>query len=375
MPFLAGQSQAGQNPNTLAEQAQAALKARDYGLAIERLKALAKAVPKVGEVHSNLCIAYYSSGQFAQAVSECRTALNLNPNLVNAHYFLGVSLAEAGYCKDGLSYLERDFQRVTDKSLKRIIGTDTLRCYMESNETNRAIALDQVLAHEYPDDPENLYLTTHLFSNLSSSASQHLLAVAPGSYQFHRMDAEVLEFQGKLDDATAEFRKVLEINPHVAGIHYAIGTLLLRQGPESLDKAREEFEAEVRIDPGNADAEFQLGKIADSLRDRDNALAHLQRATKLNPDLVAAQIALGEAYVSAGQIQQAATPLERAVAVAPGNPTAHYRLAFVYTRLGRTNEAAQQLALYRKSEKDILQSRQKIRGSVAGDSEVESKDH
>ncbi|HET7212785.1 MAG TPA: tetratricopeptide repeat protein [Terriglobia bacterium] len=373
-PSLSGQAERGKDPNTLAEQAQAALKARDYGLAIERLKELARAVPKVGEVHANLCIAYYSSGQFAEAAGECRTALGLKPGLANAHYFLGASLAEGGYCKEALPYLEKDFQRVTDKSLKRIIGTDALRCHMDSSETDRAIDLDRSLAHQYPDDPEILYLTAHLFSNLSASASQHLLAVGPGSYQFHRMNAEVLEIQGKLDDAMAEFRKVLEINPHVAGIHYAIGMLLVQQGPASLGKAREEFEAELKTDPGNAAAEFELGKIAASLRDKDEALAHLQRATRLNPDLVAAQIALGEAYVSAGRVQEALAPLERAVAVAPGNPTAHYRLAFVYRRLGRAQEAAQQLALYRKSEKGILQTRQKIRSGVAGGSEGESKD-
>lgn len=356
---------AAQSTETIAAQAQAALRARNYAVAIDRLKELAHVAPNIGEIHSNLCIAYYFSGRFVEATNECRTAVKLKPALANAQYFLGASLAESGYCKEAMPYLKRDVRRVADRQLKRIIGSDTLRCYMDLNEADKGVNLDQTLMKEFPDDPEILYLTTHLYSNLSAAASQHLLAIAPGSYQFHRMDAEVLAIQGKPDDAIAEFQKAIAINPHVAGVHYAIGKLLLQQGPSSLDKAQKEFEEELKIDPGNANAEFQLGKIAGSLRNWTEALAHLQRATELNPKLVAAQIALGEAYVSAGRVAEAVTPLERAVAAAPGNPTAHYRLAFVYRRLGRTREAEQQLAAYKKAENDVLHSKERIRGSVA----------
>lgn len=155
------------------------------------------------------------------------------------------------------------------------------------------------------------------------------------------------------------------MNPHAAGIHYAIGRLLLQQGPSRLSNAQEEFEEELKIDPGNANAEFQLGQIAGSFRKWSEALPHLQRATELNPNLVAAQIALGEAYVSSGRIADAVTPLEHAVKIAPGNPIAHYRLAFVFRRLGRDQEAEKQLAAYKKAEADVLQSKQRIRGSVA----------
>jgi tetratricopeptide (TPR) repeat protein len=354
-----------QSKDAIAAQAQAALRAGNYAVAIERFKELARENPNVGEIHSNLCIAYYFSGRFVVATHECRAAVRLKPSLVNAHYFLGPSLAESGYCNEALPYLEKDFRGVADRQLKRIIGTDTLRCYMDLNEADKGVNLDQTLVDEFPDDPEILYLTTHLYSNLSAIASQHLLAVASGSYQFHRMDAEVLELQGKQEDAIAEFQKALGMNPHGAGIHYAIGRLLLQQGPSTLSKAREEFEEELKIDPGNANAEFQLGNIAGSLRKWTEALPHLQRATKLNPKLVAAQIALGEAYVSAGQVADAVTPLEHAVKIAPGNPIAHYRLAFVFRRLGRDQEAEQQLAAYKKAEADVLQSKQRIRGSVA----------
>ncbi len=354
-----------QGIDTVVEQAQAALRAGNYAVAIERLKELAKAAPDIGEVHSNLCIAYYFSGRFVEATDECRTAVKLKPALVNAEYFLGASLAESGYCNEALPHLERGFRKVVDRQLKRILGTDALRCFMDLNEADKGVDLDQALIREFPDDPDILYLSAHLYSNLSASASQHLLEVAPGSYQFHRMDAEVLELQGKPDDAIAEFQKSLEINPHAAGVHYAIGKLLLQRGPSSLSKAQEEFEEELKIDPGNADAEFQLGQIAGSLRNWSEALVHLRRAIELNPKLVAAQIALAEAYVSTGHVADAVAPLERAVEAAPGNPIAHYRLSVVFRRLGRTREAEQQLEAYKKVENDLLQSKQRIRGSVA----------
>ncbi|TAM82256.1 MAG: tetratricopeptide repeat protein [Acidobacteria bacterium] len=354
-----------QDTDTIAAKAQAALQAGNYAAAIERLKELALIAPDVGEVHSNLCVAYYFSGRFVEATNECRMAVKLKPALANAEYFLGTSLAENGYCTEALPHLERGFHKVADKQLKRIIGTDALRCYMDLNETAKDVTLDEALIREFPDDPEILYLSAHLYSNLSASASQHLLVVAPGSYQFHRIDAEVLELQGKTDDAIAEFRRALEINPHAEGVHCAIGKLLMQRGPSNLSKAQEEFEEELKNDPGNADAEFQLGQIAGSLRNWSEALVRLKRATELNPKLVAPQIALGEAYVSTGRIADAVVPLEHAVEAAPGNPTAHYRLSVVFRRLGRTREAEQQLEAYKRAENDLLQSRQRIRGSVA----------
>ncbi len=364
----------------IAAQARQAFVTGNYQKAIELYRELVKAAPGVAEIHSNLAVAYYVSGRFDDAAREARIALKLKPTLLNAHYFLGASLAESGYCREALPYLEKDFPRVKDPKLKLVIGTNALRCFMALNHVNKAIDYDQILTREFPDDPEILYLTTHMFSDLSTQASQRLLATSPGSYQVQRLNAEVLELQGKPQEAIAEYRKVLSLDPRVPGIHYEIGTILLQQSHQlaTLHEAKKEFEAELQIDPGNARAEYQLGEIASTVRDWNDAIAHLENAVKLDPQMVPALVSLGEAYAAAGRVKDAVAPLERATELDPDNADAHYRLSFVYRRLGRNRDANQQLAAYKKAYEILLKYKQRIRTGVVGDvtkSEAGTADH
>ena len=364
------QTASAASSNAQAAQAQRALAAGDYQQAISLYQELVKKAPGVAEIHSNLAVAYYFSGQLADAARESRLALKINPALLNAHYFLDMSLAEGGYCREAAPYLEKDFARVKDSRLKRTIGADALRCAMSLNNVNQMFSYYQILAREFPSDPEVLYLSAHMFSDLSTQASQHLLAAAPNSYQAYRMNAEVLELQGKPQDAVAEYRKVLKLDPHLPGIHYEIGSVLLQQShdPETLEQARKEFEAELEVAPGNAQAELQLGRIAGTLRKWDDAITHLEKATKLDPEMEPALVNLGEAYVAAGRVQEAIAPLKRATELDPQNADAHYRLSFVYRRMGRNQEAEQQLAAYKKAYDQLLKAKQRIRAGVGGGS-------
>ena len=362
------QAHSSDSSDAEAEQARRAFGAGNYQEAISLYEELIKKAPGVAEIHSNLAAAYYFSGRFADAAREAQVALKLKPTLLNAHYFLGASLAESGYCRQAFPYLQEDFPRVKDPRLRRIIGTDALRCSMAMNHVNKALDYSRVLSREFPSDPEILYLTAHLFSDLSTQASQRLMETAPTSYQFHRMNAEVLEIQGKLPEALVEYRKVLRLDSHVPGVHYEIGSIMLQQNHDlaTLREAKKEFEAELQIDPGNARAEFQLGEIAGVVRDWKDAITHFANATRLDPDMVPALVSLGEAYVSAGRVEDALAPLKRATELDPQNVDAHYRLSVAYRRLGRNHEADHELAAYKKAYETLLKIKQRIRAGVGG---------
>jgi Flp pilus assembly protein TadD len=357
------------NPAQLAAEAQSALARGDDVDAIPALEKLIKLQPGIAEVHANLGTAYYFSGRFADAAREYRQALKLKPALNNAHYFLGASLAEDGQCEQAVSYLEKDFPRVTDPPLKRTIGADAVRCEMDLGRTDRAADLVPALSKQFPNDPDVLYLTGHVYSELATQASERLLETAPGSYQAHQVNAEVLEMQGKLDDAAAEYRKVLSLNPHLAGIHYRLGRVLMASGSDAakLDQARSEFEEELKIDPGNALADYELGDMALQARQWDDAIDHFRRAADADPNFTQGLIGLGKALVSAGRPHDAVAPLEQAVRLDPDNPNAHYQLSFAYRRVGRDQDAERELAAYREDHDKFVKTRQAIRAGILGD--------
>lgn len=353
----------------LAAEAQSALSKGDYGGAITSLERLAKLQPGMAEVHANLAVAYYSVGRYGDAVKQGREALTLKPSLVHAHFFLGASLAEGGQCKDALPYLEKDYTRATEPQLKRVLGTDAVRCNMVLSKPDGAVDFIRLLSRDFADDPEVLYLSSQLYSELSTRASQRLLMTAPGSLQAHQLNAEVLEMQEKPNEAEEEYRKVLALNPRAPGIHYRVGRLLLAgpRGPTTVDDARREFEEELTIDPSNAAAEYELGEMARQARQWDLAIEHFARAAQLEPEFTESFIGLGKSLVSAGRAQEAVAPLENAVKLEPQNPNAHYQLSFAYRRLGREQQAQAELAAYKETHEKSVQTQRAIRAGVLGD--------
>jgi tetratricopeptide (TPR) repeat protein len=352
----------------LLETGKDALGKGDYDKAIEAFQKLAQAAPKVAEVHANLGAVYYFAGRYERAIRECRRALELKPALRRPGYFLGLSLAESGRCAEALPRLNRDYGSTDDAHLKRMMGVDAARCSMDLHRPQDAVPVALSLAREFPKDPEVLYLAAHLFSDLSNQASQRLLVAAPGSYQAHRFNAEVLEAQGKLKDAIDEYRKVLEINPHLDGIHYEIGRLLLAtvKGNAGIDEGEAEFRKELEINPRSAPSEYELGNLAWEAKDWDKATQSFKRATELDPGMAAAWVGLGKALSSAGHYEQAVEPLERAVTLDPQDPDAHYRLAFALRHLGREKEAERELAAYRRAEQGQMDTRARIRQGMTG---------
>jgi tetratricopeptide (TPR) repeat protein len=355
--------------NEVVSAAMGALHKGDFAAAIPSLEKLTAMAPDVAEYQADLGMAYYFTGRPREAVAPCRKALKLKPSFTSARYFLGASLAESGDCQAALPYLEKDYPGVRDPQLRRFMGLDGARCAMTVNEAYRAVNFLERLNRDFPNDPDVLYVSTHVFSELSTHASQQLLHFAPGSYQAHQIDAEVLEAEGKIPDAIAEYRKVLSMDPGLVGIHFRLGRLLLSGERDSatLEAARKEFEAELRTNPADPASEYELGEMARTARVWNDALEHFGRALRSEPDFPAALIGLGKSLVSAGRAPEAVAPLEKAVRLEPDSLVAHYQLSFAYRRVGRETEAQKELALYRELHEKQQQASLAIRTGFNGD--------
>lgn len=355
-----GQSQ---ELNGLIRSATDALHKGDYAAAIPRLEKLTAMAPNVAEFQADLGMAYYSTRRPQDAIAPCRKALKLKPSLAFAHYFLALSLSEAGDCAGALPLLEKDYPRLEDPSLRRVVGLDGARCAMSAGEPDKAVDFLQWLQHDFAKDPEVLYLRMHIFSELSTRASQELLLGMPDSYQARQMRAEILEMQGRTSEAIAEYREILAKEPQVSGIHYQIGRLLLagKRDPATEDAARKEFEEELQLNAADEGAEYELGEMAREARHWDEAIEHFVRAAKIDPRFYQALIGLGKSLISAGRPAEALEPLEKAANVAPGEAVAHYQLSFAYLRLGRGVEAEKQMAIFRDIQKRKEDDRRAIR--------------
>ena len=280
-----------------------------------------------------------------------------------------VVLAESGHCREALPLLKTALARTTELPLKKRLGVDGVQCAMTLQDAETAEDLARALRKQFPQDPEVLYITVHVFSDLSLRASEELASIAPGSYQMHELNAEAMEAQNKPEDAIGEYREVLKQEPKVHGIHYRIGRLLL-SGPNrdaNKEEARREFEEELKIDPASAASEYVLGELARQNQQTSVAVEHFVRATKLDGGFTDAFIGLGRTLIEGGRVAEAVTPLQRATKLQPGNPAAHFYLATAYQRSGRQEEASREFALQKEADEKVKQARQERRAVEAGE--------
>jgi len=265
----------------------------------------------------------------------------------------GINLARQGRCREALPILKKAAAHLTDKQLKYRVVMSTARCAMSLDQTEATVEALLVLNREFPHDPDVLYSTTHFYSELASRAAQELAATAPTSHQAEQLEAEGFESQQNWDKAIAEYKKILEQEPKLPGIHYRLGRIFLSKSPPEVDNAKAEFAEELKIDPDNASAEFMLGEIARQAGQWDEAVGHFSRASKLDEGFQEAYLALGMSLNSAGKFSEAIVPLQNYVKMQPGDPAGHYQLATAYARTGHKLDAEREMALQREmSEKN-----------------------
>lgn len=261
----------------------------------------------------------------------------------------GISLAAKGRCHEALPILKKTASHLVDKQLRYRTLMSTARCAMSLDQTEVAVEALLVLNREFPHDPDVLYSAAHFYSALASRSAQELATESPTSHQAEQLDAEAFESQQNWDKAVGEYRKILEQEPKLAGIHYRIGRIFLSKSSADTEPAKAEFNEEVKIDPDNAAAEFMLGEIARQAGQWEDAIGHFSRAAKLDEGFQEAYLALGMSLNSAGKFSDAIAPLKSYVKMQPGDPAGHYQLATAYARTGNKPEAAREMALQREA--------------------------
>lgn len=194
------------------------------------------------------------------------------------------------------------------------------------------------------------------------------MKVAPDSVEVVRLNAENFEKAGDLKKAVGEYRVVLERSPGMPGIHYRIGGLLLEQAAAagSKQEARKEFEAELKIDPRNAGAEYYLGEIARQDEKLPEAIEHFSRAARIAPAFPEVQFGLGRSLLDSGKTAEAVAPLEMAARLKPDNPTVHFALATAYQRMGRQDDAAREFALQKRTADKLNANTKALHKNIAG---------
>jgi len=108
-------------------------------------------------------------------------------------------------------------------------------------------------------------------------------------------------------------------------------------------RAAAAWEQSVKLEPGNAGAWANLGKVQLQLKETAAAIASLEKAVAVQPALAEAWMALGMAYDKEKAPMRAVSCLTRAVHENPADARTHNSLAIVMKRVGWTGAAESEL--------------------------------
>jgi tetratricopeptide (TPR) repeat protein len=262
-----------------------------------------------------------------------------------------LTLGEQGRCKEAVPALKRVMNSQSSAETKKRAGVLGLRCSLTLDSRDSALDFLRLLGHQFPRDPEVLFILVHAYSDLSSRTAQDLGRTAPQSIPAHKLNAEALEMQGRWDEAQREYEEMIGQEPNAPGIHYLFGRLLLSRPDvdgKGAERAKQEFQKELQIDPRNAGAEFILGEMARQESKLDEAVTHFSQAAQLDANFGDAYMSWGLCLVTLKRYEEAIPPLRVAVRLQQGNPSAHYNLAVALSRTGKKEEAEREFAIHRQ---------------------------
>jgi tetratricopeptide (TPR) repeat protein len=199
------------------------------------------------------------------------------------------------------------------------------------------------------------------FINAKASAIRKIHEQFLNDYSFVRAGDAFYRY-GDPDNAIAEYRQALRLNPNNVRAHQKMGFLLynvkgkVEEGMAHLTKA-------IQLDPEDALVNHDLGMALLHQKQFDQAIIHLSKALRRMPQGKGKQYNpvdihhnLGKAFFFSGKFKDSAMHLSEAIRLTPDNGKIHYDLAKALAAVGNSDDALRYYARAVSLEPDVDKS-------------------
>ena len=232
---------------------------------------------------------------------------------------------------------------------------------------------EQLLRQALAVDPRNVDCL-HLLGVIAGHAGHpqaslelidHALKLRPDFAAAHANRGVALLALGRAGEATASFRRSVELDPGQVHGWYALGNAL---GAES-DWAGAEaaFRRALAVDPGSYQARNNLAQVLERQGRLDEAIAAYREALAQAPEAPIMQYNLGVALQLSGQVEEALAHYRRAVQLQPNYVAAHSNILQALNYLPGAAEAL----LDEHRAFDVQQTRRLMPGHPSRPSDLE----
>jgi predicted Zn-dependent protease len=212
---------------------------------------------------------------------------------------------------------------------------DFFKKMLDEQRTTPTFAPPYLLSHP---------LTETRLTNLEAVLRTHQWDAGPRqptSVELERVQVVVRARSEPAQDVVTHYRRQAEAGPTDGRARYLLGVAQLETG--AFDAARQSFEAARQL--GFAGVDRDLGRVALRLQQLDKARELLSRATEIEPNDAVAHYELGKVLEAQNDSAGALREYERAFQLAPTLADAHYGFGILAGRNGQAGDGYYHLAL------------------------------
>lgn len=181
----------------------------------------------------------------------------------------------------------------------------------------------------------------------AEAAARQALEFDVGLAEAHGALAHAQLHEWKMADAGKEFARALALNPNLTATYFAYAEYLSALGQQ--DQASAEIRKALKIDPYSAEILFLQGFPLYLKQDYDGDLAADGVAIKAHPDFWAPHMAAGYGYLAEGRFPEAIAEFEKARVLNAAATINWSGLAAAQARSGNRAEALKVLALLKQT--------------------------
>lgn len=211
----------------------------------------------------------YKEGNLLKAENICREILDVQPNNMDALYFL----AEICYSSQKYDLAIEYIKNVLQYNPANAEAYNNLGLiYQEKEQFNEAVEYYEKALQLNPNLPDS-------YLNLGF----------------------VLQKTGRIDEGIIYYKKALKFNPNDTNVYYNLGIAFQEKG--QLGEAIQYYQKALELNPNDADIYCNLGFALQENRQPDEAIKYYQKALQLNPHHATAHLNMALALLLTGNFR------------------------------------------------------------------------
>lgn len=199
------------------------------------------------------------------------------------------------------------------------------------------VTTDIGLSHIIHNNLGIVYDTTGRYEE-AIAEYREALKLDPDYIEAHNNLAVIYDRMGRNEKAIGELQKVLRLNPGYTEGHSNLAHVYTGMG--LYDEAIFELEKALWLDPGYAPAHNSLGHIFAGQKKYQEAVKEFQEAVRLDTNYAIVHNNLGHVYLELEKYDDAIKEFEQVIKLDPGFTEAHHGMGLAYYNKSRCDKAA-----------------------------------